>query len=208
MKLAGRRARIAVWGLGLLPFGVLAYEAFSDDLGPDPVEALTLRTGSWALRFLVACLAISPARTLLGLSGLAPHRRTLGLLALFYACLHFAVYLVLEIELDGDLLVESVVERPFVSAGFACLLAMLPLGVTSTRGAIRRLGARWRTLHRLAYGALLLAVLHFAWGVKADLLEPFLYAGATALLLGFRLTRWSGRNRAQYASLRGSSKTG
>lgn len=208
MVLGGRAARFGVGAIGLLPFVLLGYDFATDGLGPDPVESLTLRTGNWALRLLLLCLAITPLRRLSGWNALAPHRRTLGLLAFFYASLHFAAYVVLEIELDPALLVEGIIEQPFVTVGFTALVAMLPLALTSTRRAIRALGARWQQLHRLAYAALLLAVLHFAWAVKADLLEPFLYAGATAIILGFRLTGWSGRKRARYANLRGSSKAG
>ena len=204
MQLGGRAARVVVALAGLAPFAAILNDFVHDELGPDPVEALTHRTGAWALRLLVLCLCVTPARRLLGWHGLAPHRRTLGLLACFYACLHFVTYVVLEIELDPALLYESVSERPFVTVGLASLLAMLPLAATSTRRAIRRLGASWVRLHRLAYAALVLAVLHFAWGVKADLREPLVYAGATAILLGLRLYGWSGRKRRRYANLRRS----
>lgn len=208
MQLGGRAARAAVATAGLLPFATLLHDLLRDELGADPVEALTHRTGAWALRLLVLCLCVTPARRLLGWKGLAPHRRTLGLLAFFYACLHFVTYVALEIELDPALLYESVSERPFVTVGLASLLALLPLAATSSRRAIRRLGARWRRLHRLAYAALIFAVVHFAWGVKADLCEPLVYAGATAILLGFRVYEWSGRKRRRYANLRGSPETG
>ena len=117
---------------------------------------------------------------------LAPYRRSFGLLAFAYASLHLLTYAVLDQELDLPLLLEDVLERRYVTAGFAAWLCMLPLAITSTRRWIRRLGARWVRLHRLAYVAGVLAVVHYLWLVKADLLPPLLYGLVLALLLAAR----------------------
>jgi len=152
----------------------------------DPVEDITHLTGEWALRLLLACLAVTPLRRLFGWRGLAPFRRTLGLLAFGYALLHFATYVALDLGFDFATLAEDVGERLYITAGFAAFLLLLPLAITSTRGWQRRLGRRWLKLHRVVYAAGALAVLHFIWLVKADLREPLIYAALLAALLGAR----------------------
>jgi methionine sulfoxide reductase heme-binding subunit len=179
--------RVLVWGAGLLPLLLLADRARRGALGANPIELLTHRTGWWALALLLATLAVTPLRRLTGRNELARVRRPLGLFAFFYATLHLLVYFVLDQGVEFGYLLEDVLERPFITAGFAAWLLLLPLAVTSTRGWVRRLGRRWRPLHRLAYLAAGLGVLHFAWGVKADLREPLLFAALLALLLGARL---------------------
>jgi sulfoxide reductase heme-binding subunit YedZ len=178
----------AVVVAGLLPLAALAAGAARGALGANPVETITHETGQWALRILLAALAVTPLRRATGWAVVAPWRRTLGLLAFLYAVLHFATFLVLDLGLALGSLVEEVAERPYVTLGFSALLLLTPLAITSTRGWQRRLGRRWVTLHRLVYAAAVLAVLHFVWLVKADLAEPLAYAGVLALLLGAR--RW------------------
>jgi sulfoxide reductase heme-binding subunit YedZ len=172
---------------GLLPAAWLALRAARGRLGAEPIETLTHFTGDWALRLLLLSLAVTPARRLLGVPALAPYRRTLGLLAFTYACLHVSVYLFLDQGLDVRAILEDVAKRPYVTAGFTAFLCLAPLAATSTRGAIRRLGRRtWLRLHRLVYFAAAAAVVHFLWLVKADLREPLLYAGVLAALLAAR----------------------
>lgn len=192
---AGRRLRsfahAAVIAGGLVPLAALVVGAALGKLGANPVEAITHETGGWALRLLLASLAITPLRRLTGWALVAPWRRSLGLLAFFYAVLHFATFLVLDLGLALGALAEEIAERPFITLGFAALMLLTPLALTSTRASQRRLGRRWITLHRLVYAAAALAVLHFAWLVKADLAEPLVYAAALALLLGARVWRAS-----------------
>ena len=190
----GRRAvHGAVIAVSLVPAALLVWRAATDGLGANPIEEITHETGETALQLLLACLAITPLRRASGWSGLAPYRRTLGLLAFGYACLHLATYAALDLSFDWAAIAEDVAERPYVTAGFAAFCALVPLAITSTRGWIRRLGRRWVSLHRLVYVAAALAVLHFLWLVKADLREPLLYAGALALLLGARAFAWFAR---------------
>ncbi len=173
--------------VGVLPAASLVWAALTDGLGAEPIERVTHVTGSWTLRFLLASLAVTPFRRLFGWRWIAPLRRTFGLTAFSYACLHYLTYIVLEHFFDWELIVEDVLERRYVTVGFAALLCLVPLAVTSTRAMMRRLGRRWNALHRLAYLAGVLGTIHFLWLVKADLLEPLLYAAALGLLLGARL---------------------
>lgn len=189
--MAPRRAAIqtAAVVLGLLPLAALGVRAAGDHLGADPVETLTHETGEWALRLLLASLAVTPARRWLGWAWAAPLRRTLGLLAFTYASLHLLVWVVLDQFFDPRAMLEDVIERRYVTAGMTAWLLMLPLALTSTRAAQRRLGRRWQTLHRAVYASAAAAVVHFLWLVKADLAEPLVYAAVLAILLGLRLRR-------------------
>lgn len=177
----------AVWVMGAIPFGFLLYGAIFGGLGPDPVKAIEHELGLWALRFLMASLAITPLRWL-GVNAIK-HRRPLGLLAFTYAVLHLISWLWLDMGLRLDEAAADIVRRPYVIAGMLGLLAMLPLALTSTRAAIRRMGRNWQRLHRLAYVALLLAVLHFALLLKVWTPEILIYMALAAVLLGSRLIR-------------------
>jgi sulfoxide reductase heme-binding subunit YedZ len=178
----------------LAPAAWLAVRALQGGLGANPIEAATRFTGAWALRLLLATLALTPLRRWLGWHGAVAYRRTLGLAAFAYAVAHLGIWIVLDHGLDGAAIIEDVLERPFVTAGMAAFALLLPLALTSTRGWMRRLGRRWAQLHRLVYLAAGLAVLHFLWLVKADLRPPLVHASILALLLAARL-RFGRRRR-------------
>lgn len=191
-----RAARIAVFALCLLPLAWLLSDAATDGLGANPVEAIMHRTGWWTLTLLMATLAITPARRVTGWNDLIRFRRMIGLFAFFYATLHVLVYFGLDQLFAFDYLLEDIADRPYITVGFTAWLLLIPLAVTSTRGWVRRLGRRWRTLHRLVYVSAALGVVHFLWLVKADTREPLIFAGVLAVLLGSRLVpRRSRRGR-------------
>ena len=179
--------KAAAHALALWPFARLVHGALTDRLGADPVAALTHGTGDWALRLLLLSLAMTPLRRLLGQPWPIRFRRLVGLYAFFYACLHLAIYLVLDLGGFWTQIFEDIAKRPYITVGFSAWLLLLPLALTSTRGWIRRLGRRWGQLHRAVYAAGVLAVLHYLWLVKSDLREPLVYAAVLALLLGLRL---------------------
>ncbi|NFV80247.1 protein-methionine-sulfoxide reductase heme-binding subunit MsrQ [Magnetospirillum aberrantis] len=179
-----------VFALSLMPLAWLAWRAFSDDLGVNPVETINRTTGDWALRFLLLALAVTPLRRVTGWAPLARLRRMVGLFAFFYVCLHLASYVGLDLFFDWQALLKDVAKRTYITLGMGCFVLLLPLAVTSTDGMIRRLGGRaWRRLHRLVFPASVLAVAHFWLMVKADIREPLLYAVILSLLLGSRLWR-------------------
>ncbi|MFC3551812.1 protein-methionine-sulfoxide reductase heme-binding subunit MsrQ [Lysobacter cavernae] len=179
--------------LALTPAAILAWqirEEFltgSGGLGADPVAAIEHRLGLWALRLLLITLAITPLRQLSGQPVVLRFRRMLGLYAFFYATLHFTAYLVLDLRGYWTQVFEEIAKRPYITVGFAAWLLLLPLAITSTQAAIRRLGHNWARLHQLVYVVAVLAVLHFWWIVKSDIREPLLYASLLAALLGWRL---------------------
>jgi sulfoxide reductase heme-binding subunit YedZ len=176
-----------VIGGGLLPLLWLAVDALGGRLTANPIQAATLRTGYPALVLLLLSLACTPLSTLSGWKAPLGQRRALGLLGVLYATLHLLIFVWLDYGLDQRLIVAAIVEKRFVLAGLTALLLLLPLALTSTRGWMRRLGRRWRQLHRLVYLAVPLAVLHYLWLVKADYRQPLLFAGLVALLLLLRL---------------------
>ncbi len=181
------RIKPFIFLLCLIPFGQLAYAAYSGDLGVNPIDFITRFTGSWALIFLIGTLAVTPARRLTGWHDLIKLRRMLGLFAFAYASMHFATYLVLDHFFDWQAIGKDIVKRPYVTAGFTAFVIMVPLALTSTAGMIRRLGKRWQKLHRLIYVAALAGVIHFYWLVKADIRRPAQYGFVLGLFLLYRL---------------------
>ncbi len=182
-----RVSHLALWALCLYPAARLVYDAFSGGLSVNPIEDITDRTGWWALFALAATLAITPLRRVTKWHWLVRYRRQLGLTAFIYATMHLATYAVLDLGFDLSHLKGDLLERPFMTVGFLAWLILLALAFTSTRRAIRALGSRWQKLHRFVYLAAALAVLHFFWSQKADKVEPLIFAGVFAVLLGARL---------------------
>src|SRR5271166_4526513 len=181
--------KIVFYIVGFLPAGWWFWLGVTDRLGADPMRVLEHALGLWALRFLIASLAISPLRQLASVN-LLRYRRALGLLAFYYAFLHLTTYLVLDQGLDFDAIWADILKRLYITIGMACLVALLPLAVTSNNLAIRRLGGKaWQRLHRFVYVAAILAVLHFLLSVKSWPIEPVTYELIVAILLGYRLVR-------------------
>lgn len=183
---AARWVRPAAWIAGLVPLALLAAAAFTGGLGAEPIEEVTHRTGFATLLILMLTLAVSPVRRWTRWNWLAPARRTLGLCAFLYVCLHLSIYLV-DQGFTWSYIAEDVLERTYITAGFAAFLLLVPLALTSTRASIRRLGKRWQKLHRLVYLAAGLGVLHFLWLVKKDLRDPLTFAAVFAALMLARL---------------------
>jgi len=165
-------------------------------LGANPIEKIQDTLGIWGLRFLLVTLAVTPLRDLSGWVRLMGFRRMLGLFAFFYISVHFLFYLLVDQGLDWRLLLEDIAKRPYITVGFTALMLLVPLAVTSTRRAMRRMGRRWQRLHRLVYPAAILGCTHFYWQVKADSREPLVYILVLAVLLGWRLYR----NRSRIAA--------
>jgi sulfoxide reductase heme-binding subunit YedZ len=187
-SLALRALKPLAFALSCLPLAKLAADAFTGGLGANPIAEGMNRLGFWTLTFLTLSLVPTPAKDLLGLSWPIRIRRMLGLFAFAYAAMHFAWYLGVDKFFDLPEIGKDIAKRKFITVGFATLLLLVPLAVTSTDRAVRRMGfRRWKRLHRLVYAAALLGVVHFAWRVKADVLKPAIFAAAVGLLLVARL---------------------
>src|SRR5574338_1197301 len=179
--------KAALFLVCLLPLAHLLQAGFADNLGANPIEAITHATGDWTLRFLLITLAVTPLRRLTGLHWLVRLRRMLGLFAFFYACLHFTTYIWLDQFFDLHAIAKDVLKRPFITVGFTAFVLLIPLAATSNNFSIRRLGGRkWQSLHRSVYAIAIFGVLHYWWLVKKDISEPLLYASILAVLLGIR----------------------
>lgn len=177
------------WPVFLLtsaPIAWLSWKVATNQLGPDPAEALMDATGEWALRFLVVVLLARPASQW-GWPLLFRHRRMLGLAVFFYASLHLLVFAQVYIGWSAAILLEELAERPYVIVGAAAWILLLPLALTSTNGWRSRLRQRWRQLHRLIYIVAPLAVLHMLWLARSDIGEVLVYAALLGLLLVWRL---------------------
>lgn len=187
-----RRWRAAgIWALYAAGFVPAAYWFWLGATGQIPGNAIKEFEhvlGIWALRFLLATLAVTPLRDLTGIN-LLRYRRALGLLAFWYVVMHFLTYLVLDQNLDGAAILADIAKRPFITIGMACLVLLAPLAATSNSFSIRRLGRNWNRLHRLAYVVVLGGALHFAMSVKVVTAEPFLYLVLAALLVLYRPLR-------------------
>lgn len=186
--------RYATHAGALLPLVVLAWDFFSGNLTANPIQAATQRTGRTAIALLVLTLSCTPLDTLFKYRPLLSLRRPLGLYAFLYAGLHLLLYAVIDYGLDLELLVASLVEKPFILVGALAFMILLVMAVTSFRWWMVRFDKNWMRLHSLVYAAAPLVVLHYAWALKGDLfslsgdiLGPFLYGLVVFLLLTLRL---------------------
>jgi sulfoxide reductase heme-binding subunit YedZ len=184
-----RLPKLVVYVIGFIPATWAVYLGLNDQLGAEPIRALEQSLGLWALRFLLASLAITPLRQMAGID-LLRYRRAFGLLAFYYAALHLAAYVMLDHGLDWTAIWGDIRKRPNVTIGALSYIILIPLALTSNNAAIRRMGGRaWAKLHRLVYLAVIAAAIHFILVVKSWPPEPLAYAAITALLLGYRLMR-------------------
>ena len=189
-----------VWLACLAPLLWLAWRGFNNDLGANPIDKLIRELGVWGLRLLIVGLAITPAARLLRQPRLIRFRRTIGLFAFAYVLLHLLNYVVTDQWFDWAAIGKDILKRPFITVGMLAFVLLVPLAVTSTSWALRKLGpVRWRKLHRLTYLIVPLGVIHYLMLVKADHQPPLIYGGIVALLLGWRVWDWARKRRAALA---------
>ena len=194
--------KTAVWIASLWPLGVLVRGWVADDLTANPIDYVTRTLGLTALVLLLTSLGMTPLRILFHWSWPIQLRRLLGLLAFFYICVHFSVWIGLDHFFAWKRMGQDVLKRPFITVGVLALALLIPLAITSTQGMIKRLGgARWRLLHRLVYVAGVLGVLHFLWLAKKGRTTPYYYAIVLGVLLAVRLWDW-GRKRLASKALK------
>ena len=188
--------RLPVWPVYLilaLPIPWFFYQGLNGGLGRDPVKGLEHLYGLWALRLLIAGLVITPLRRELGLN-LLRFRRAIGVMTFIYVLAHLMVWAVLDVQTLSRVWAD-ILKRPYITIGMAGFLCLVPLAATSNNWSLRKLGARWRKLHRLTYAAAVLAALHFIWLAKGFQLEPLVYAAVILALLVYRLPRKRIRQR-------------
>ena len=173
----------------LVPMALLIFDWYQNNLTANPIQAATLRTGKSALVLLTISLAITPLNTIFGLRQLLPLRKWLGIYAALYVGVHFLIFIGVDYGFDFGFLKDALLEKRYALVGLASGLLLLPLVITSTRGWQRRLGKKWKQLHRLVYLAALLATVHYTWLVKSDIRVPLIYMAIVIVLLTLRLSR-------------------
>ncbi|MQX54857.1 protein-methionine-sulfoxide reductase heme-binding subunit MsrQ [Alcanivorax sediminis] len=180
------------WPLGALPLAGIIYQAVSGQMGPDPAETLVKLLGWWSLVMLLVCLAMRPAAQLMRVPGLVIWRRTFGLWAFAYVCMHFICWGTLLLGWDPAYLGQELTKRPYIIVGSLGWLALWPLALTSTRRSRRRLGQKWVKLHRLVFVALALGLVHQSWVQKSGYGETLIFVSIATILLLYRVLH--GRN--------------
>ena len=185
----------AIFLLCLVPALLVVGDALgiTGQLSANPVEDILDRFGNWAIRMIMITLAVTPLRQITGWNWLTRFRRMLGLFTFFYAFMHFLTWLLLDRGLAVDpafqwtAILEDLTERPFITIGFAALLLLTAMAVTSTNGMRRRMRRAWDKLHYSVYAVGVLGVWHYWWQVKKDASDAWIYAVILALLLGYRI---------------------
>ncbi len=176
-----------VYALLAIPAPWFLYLGLTGGLGAEPIKALEHELGKFALQLFVTTLAITPMRRFLLINALK-FRRVLGIMTFVYVGLHLLVWLVLDVQILSQIWAD-IVKRPYVTIGMAGFLLLLPLALTSNDFSVRRLGPRWRIIHKLTYPAAILGVIHYIWLVKGFQLEPLIYLGIILVLLMLRI-KW------------------
>jgi len=196
------KTKIILFVVSLLPAIWLVYALLTNQLGANPIEAVTRETGLWALRFLWLTLLITPLRWLTGWNKLITLRRMLGLYVFFYASLHMLLYLWLDQFFDINEIIKDIIKRPFITIGFFTFSALIPLVITSNNRMVKRLGGKaWKKLHRLTYFIAIASSIHFYMLVKQDKTEPLFYIGLLVVLFAMRLYRHYKKNSMMAVSL-------
>jgi sulfoxide reductase heme-binding subunit YedZ len=170
-----------------IPLVVGLWDVWQGNLGPDPIREATLRTGKTALTLLMLSLASSPINTLFGFKPAFKLRRPLGVYSFMYASIHFAIFISVDYFFNFKLIVDALFEKRYAIVGLSAGLILLLLAITSTKGWQRRMKKNWKRLHRFAYVAGTLAVIHYIWLVKQGVFEPWIWAGVLSLLLLLRV---------------------
>ena len=196
-RINGALRHVPAWPLyivAVVPPVWLLWQGLTGGLGVEPIKALEHELGELALQLLIAGLCITPLRRFAGVN-LLRYRRAVGLIAFFYVVLHLLVWLVLDVQIPAQIWAD-IVKRPYVTVGFTAFLLMIPLALTSNDRALRRLGPRWRQLHKLTYGVAVLGAVHFIWLSKGFQIEPLIYL---AVILGLLALRLRAKRRVQRA---------
>ena len=172
----------------LTPLGYLVWRGLHEQLGANPIETITHSTGDCTLTFLLITLSVTPVRKLTRQYWLIGLRRMFGLFAFFYGSLHLLTYVWLDKFFDVNEMLADILKRRFITAGMTAFALMIPLALTSTKWAIRKLGGkRWQALHRLIYASAVAGVIHYLWLVKADRRKPLEYGVVLGVLLLYRI---------------------
>tara|TARA_B100001287_G_scaffold163411_1_gene137317 strand:- start:164 stop:739 length:576 start_codon:yes stop_codon:yes gene_type:complete len=176
-----------VFLLSLIPFLIIIYKIFFNQLGPEPVKEITHHTGEWTLIFIIITLAMSPLKKITKLNIWISFRRMLGLFVFFYATIHLMTYIVVDYRFDWQQIYDDVLKKKYVFIGFSAWLLLIPLAATSSQKMTKLLKQNWKKLHRLIYVIAIFGALHYIWLSKTIFFKPLIFAIIILILLMFRL---------------------
>ncbi len=176
-----------VFLLSLIPFLIIIYKIFFNQLGPEPVKEITHHTGEWTLIFIVITLAMSPLKKITKLNIWISFRRMLGLFVFFYATIHLMTYVVIDYRFDWQQIYDDVLKKKYVFIGFSAWLLLIPLAATSSQKMTKLLKQNWKKLHRLIYVIAIFGAFHYIWLSKTIFFKPLIFAIIILILLMFRL---------------------
>lgn len=187
-------AKLILFIIGLAPLTWLVTALTCDSIygtmlmSVDPVQKLNRELGDWALIFLMVTLSVGPLSKILKRKNLIALRRMLGLLTYFYAVLHLASYIIIDLQLDWHEFVKDVTKRNFIILGMTSVVLLTPLALTSNNISLKILGSKsWKKLHYLVYPAAIIAIIHFFMMIRADYHRPIIYASLLFALLIYRI---------------------
>ena len=190
--------KVPAWTLYILlciPIPFLFYQAQTGGLGPEPINALEREIGELSLKLIILGLAITPLRKYLKLN-LLKFRRAIGVMAFVYVAVHLGIWVLLDMNLRWGQMWADIWKRPYITIGMAAFVIMLPLAMTSNNWSVRKLGKRWRVLHKATYLVGVLGGIHFLWVRKGFQIEPLLYL---LVIVGLLALRAKLRRKAQPA---------
>jgi len=176
-----------VFLLSLIPFLIIIYKIFFNQLGPEPVKEITHHTGEWTLIFIIITLAMSPLKKITKLNIWISFRRMLGLFVFFYATIHLMTYIVIDYRFNWQQIYDDVLKKKYVFIGFSAWLLLIPLAATSSQKMTKLLKQNWKKLHRLIYVIAIFGALHYIWLSKTIFFKPLIFAIIILILLMFRL---------------------
>ena len=179
--------KFGVFTLSLIPFLIITYKIFFNQLGPEPVKEITHHTGEWTLIFIIITLAMSPLKKITKLNIWISFRRMLGLFVFFYATIHLMTYVVIDYRFDWQQIYNDVLKKKYIFIGFSAWLLLIPLAVTSSQKMTKLLKQNWKKLHRLIYLIAIFGALHYIWLSKTIFFKPLIFAVIIIILLMFRL---------------------
>ena len=182
-----RYLKPSIFFLCLIPFFIITYKIYFNQLGPEPVKEITHYTGEWTLIFVCLTLAMSPLKRFTNLSIWIKFRRTLGLYVFFYATLHLLTYVVIDYRLDWQQIFDDVLKKKYIFIGFAAWLLLIPLVITSSKKMVKLLKHNWKKLHRLIYVIAIFGALHFIWLSKTIFFKPLIFISIILVLLSLRI---------------------
>ncbi len=179
--------KFGVFILSLIPFLIITYKIFFNQLGPEPVKEITHHTGEWTLIFIIITLSMSPLKKITKLNIWISFRRMLGLFVFFYATIHLMTYVVIDYRFDWQQIYNDVLKKKYIFIGFSAWLLLIPLAVTSSQKMTKLLKQNWKKLHRLIYLIAIFGALHYIWLSKTIFFKPLIFAVIIIVLLMFRV---------------------